>query len=443
MPQQENLPINEPGLIGVSQPVEVGDPTGLIDFPDEPKTMQRRLWILYPLASLSISAISGGVNSFLLAKMISTFPGGEEVGAAATLGLALSISGFTYLLATPIGGILSDKTRTPFLGRRNLWVFLGSLVAAITLIALGLSTTVPMLILLAAVATIPVGVILATTSVVVPERVPIHNRGRISSLNGLMGLIGAGLGITAASLAPTPFIGFLILAIQVVVFCSLFAFLTKDVPAPPRVAKATTSLKTRLAIPTPKSHPDYWLTFLARGLAFMAYGLATGLQLFALRDYFKVGDGTTAAAQAVVPQITILSLIALAVAAVVGGILVDKFGRLKPFVIGASLLFVPAALFLTLVPSLTGALIGFTITGLAFGSYISVDGVLMTRVIPSKTNAGRDLGILNVSGSVGGIIAPVLAGGLVASTGYGVVFILVIVAGALASGAVLFIRSVR
>ena len=143
------------------------------------------------------------------------------------------------------------------------------------------------------------------------------------------------------------------------------------------------------------------------------------------------------------PQITVFSTTALALAAVIGGVLVDKFGRIKPFVIGSSLLFVPGALVLALYPTLPGAFIGFTIIGLAFGSYISVDGVLMTRVIPNKANAGRDLGLLNVSGSVGSIVAPVLAGALVASTGYGFVFLLVILASALAAGSVMFIRSVR
>lgn len=443
MAQQKNLPINEPGLQGIAQPVSVGDPTGVIDFPDEPKTMQRRLWVLYPLASLSISAISGAVNTFLLGKMISTFPGGEEVGAAASLGLTLSISGISYLIAVPLIGILSDKTRTRFLGRRNLWVLISAVTGAIALLALSQATNLVMLIVLATVATIPVGGVLAAVGTVVPERVPISSRGRISSLNGMMGLIGAGLGIVAASSAPSTFIGFVILAVQLVVFCAIFAFFTKDVPAPPRVDKSVAATIPRLRFPSPKSHPDFWLTFVARGLAFMAYGLATGLQLFALRDWFKVGDGTTAAAQAVLGQVTLFSLLALAIAALLGGILVDKFGRLKPFVVGSSLLFVPAALALTLIPSLPGALIGFTITGLAFGSYISVDGVLMTRVIPSKTNAGRDLGVLNVSGGVGSIVAPVLGGAIVATTGYGLVFLLVIVAGALASLAVLFIRSVR
>jgi hypothetical protein len=37
----------------------------------------------------------------------------------------------------------------------------------------------------------------------------------------------------------------------------------------------------------------------------------------------------------------------------------------------------------------------------------------------------------------------VVAGALVASTGYGLIFLLVIVAGALSSAAALFIRSVR
>ena len=443
MPQEHNLPINEPTLIGVSQPVEVADPTGGIPLSLEPESMQRRLWFLFPLVAFGASAVSGGVNSALLAKLIATFPGGNTVGAAATLGLALSLSGLTYLIAGPIGGILSDKTRTKFLGRRNLWVLIGAVAGAIALVALGTSSTIPMLIVLASIATIPISVILAASGAVVPERVPLGQRGRISSLNGMMGLIGSGIGIAVAALAPTIFIGFVILAIQLVVFCAIFAFFTKDVPVATLIEKEHEAGIEKPKFPTPKSHPDYWLTFGARGLAFMAFGLATGLQLYALRDYFKVGNHTTAAASQILPQITIFSTLALAIAAVVGGLLVDRFGRIKPFVIASSLLFIPGALVLALSPTLAGAFIGWTITGLAFGSYISVDGVLMTRVIPNKTNAGRDLGLLNVSGSVGSIIAPVLAGGLVALTGYGFVFLLVILAGALASGCVAFIRSVR
>jgi MFS family permease len=441
MPQQKNVPINEPSLQGIGQPLSVDDPTGTVDLPYDPPKMQRRIWVLYPLASLSISAISGGVNSALLGLVINNADH-AKASQAVYLGLALSISGFTYLIAGPVGGILSDKTRTNFLGRRNLWVLIGSILAAVSLIALGLTTSIPLLIVVASLVTIFVAVILAASSAIVPERVPIRSRGRVSSLNSLMAVIGSGLGIEAVVLAPSPFIGAVILAVQVFVFCAAFAFFTRDVPAPPKVDKSDLSI-ARPKFPTPRSHPDFWLTFVARALAFMAFGLATGLQLYELRDWFKVGDGTTAAAKLVLGQLTPFTIIALAVAALAGGILVDRIGRLKPFVFISSLLFVPAALFLAFDPTQTGAFIGLIITSFAFGSYISVDGVLMTRVIPSRTNAGRDLGILNVGGSIGSIAAPALAGFLAASTGYGLIFLLVIVAGALASLAVLFIRTVR
>lgn len=130
MPQQENLPINEPGLLGVSQGVTVGDPTGTVALPFDPPSMQRRLWVLYPLASLSISAISGGVNSSLLAKLFANVAGLGKLEQAAVLGLALSISGITYLIAAPIGGLLSDKTRTRFLGRRNIWILGGAIASS-------------------------------------------------------------------------------------------------------------------------------------------------------------------------------------------------------------------------------------------------------------------------------------------------------------------------
>lgn len=443
MPQEISLPINEPNLLGLSAPVEVADPTGAIPVDTEPKTMQRRLWVLFPLVAMGTAIVSGGVNSKLLAILISGFPGATQASEAAALGIALSVSGIAYLVSAPLGGILSDKTRTRFLGRRNLWILGASLLGAVLLIALGSSTSVPMLITLATLLCIPLGIVAAAGIAVVPERVPLSKRGRISSLNGMVALIGSGVGIGLASVGSNPLIGSIVLAAPMVLFSALFALLTRDVPAPPRGAKkdknAAVSVDTRF--PTPKSHPDYWWTFVARGLAFMAYGLAVGLQLYALRDYFKVGD--LASAEAALTAITLPSLAALALSALVGGILVDRFGRLKPFVFASSLLFVPGAIVLATVPTLTGAFIGFTIIGVAFGSYISVDGVLLTRVIPSNTNAARDLGLLNVSGAVGSIAAPALAGALVATTGYAPLFLLVVVAGALSSVCVLFIRSVR
>ncbi len=441
--QQPSTPISEPAPLGLAETLYAPDPAGGHDFSTEPQSMQRRLWVLFPLVALGTSVVSGGVNGALLARLISTFPGGEKVGAAATLGLALSVSGVTYLVAGPLGGILSDRTRSRFLGRRNLWVLVGSIITAVLLVALGRSTTVPVMVVLTALSTIPLSVILAAAGAVLPERVPLNARGRMASLYGFMGLVGAGIGIAGTALASTVFIGFVAIAIQLVVFCSIFAFFTRDIPVDEIVAKEQSAGHERPAFPTPRSHPDYWFTFAARGLAFMAFGLATGLELYALRDYFRVGDGSTNAASVTLSQITIFSTLALGVAAIIGGVLVDRFRRVKPFVIASSLVFIPGALVLSQMRTLTGAFVGFTIIGFAFGAYIAVDQVLLSLVIPNKTNAGRDLGLLNVSGSVGSIAAPALAGALVASIGYGFVFLLVIVAGALASACVVFIRSVR
>lgn len=60
----------------------------------------------------------------------------------------------------------------------------------------------------------------------------------------------------------------------------------------------------------------------------------------------------------------------LIVSAIVGGILADKFRRMKPFVAGASLLFIPAALILILilVPTPVGVTVGFGLLGFGFGS---------------------------------------------------------------------------
>lgn len=53
-----------------------------------------------------------------------------------------------------------------------------------------------------------------------------------------------------------------------------------------------------MRLPGLRTARDFWLVFTGRFLSFLGYNLATGLTLYALRDYFKVGDGTIDAAGA-------------------------------------------------------------------------------------------------------------------------------------------------
>jgi len=96
----------------------------------------------------------------------------------------------------------------------------------------------------------------------------------------------------------------------------------------------------------------------------------------------------------------------------IGGLLVDRFGKVRIFVAIASLIFVPSGAVLFLVPTYPGFVVALAILGVAFGIYTAVDQVLITRVLPGNGNAARDLGILNIANAGDHLVSsPRLYGG--------------------------------
>lgn len=405
----------------------------------DPTTMQRRLWVLLPLAGLSISLIWGGMLQALIARQVAGYPGGHGSSAAGILGTVLTIGAISSVVFTPIVGRMSDRTRTRFLGRRNIWILGGAIAGAIMMALTSLSPNAIVLAILLAVSLVPLNGFQGAASAVVPERVPIPIRARLTAINGMAALVGIGVGASLGALLPIGF-AYLALGLQLIVVGVVFAFATRDVRPPERPAGQR---PTRSKLPGLRSAPDFWWVFGGRFLAFLGYDLATSLQLYALRDYVKVGDGSTGAASAALPEVVLTSTALLVVSAIVGGILADKTGRMKPFVIGASILFIPATVVLALVPTLPAMLVGFGLLGFGFGSYVSVDGALITRVLPRLRDAGRDLGVLNIANAGPQVIAPALAGALVSFSGYPALFVTAAVVAALASVAVALVRSVR
>lgn len=425
-----SLPIPEP------VPVD-GVATGLVPpaADAEPQTMQRRLWWLLPVAAVSLSVVWGGVLQALIALQIQSFTANKATQAS-TLGTVLTFCAVASVVFLPIVGRLGDRTPSRFIGRRNLWIFLGSVAGAILLVLLSFATNAVYVAVVWALALFPLNGVQQALQAIVPERVPVNVRARLTSLTGVGALVGVAIGAAAGLLIPSHLVAYAVIGVQLIVVCSLVAFLTRDYVPP---AQTTSGPKVKSDLLNIRKHPDFWLVFAGRFLAFVGYNLGIALQLFAVRDHFGAG----AAAQTTTTAVLGVSTLVLLISSVAGGFLSDKTGRMKPFVIGASVVFIPAGIVLAFVPTLTGAFIGFALLGLGFGAYVSVDGALITRVLPRLQDAGRDLGVLGIANSGPQVVAPAIAGALVASLGYPALYILVIVAAAIASVIVGFVRSVR
>jgi MFS family permease len=88
-----------------------------------------------------------------------------------------------------------------------------------------------------------------------------------------------------------------------------------------------------------------------------------------------------------------------------------------------------------------GAIVAAALLGVGFGVFTSVDFALMTDVLPTALDRGKDLGVINVANALPQVAAPVLAAPIVTYLGgYRALYLVAAVIGL--AGAVL-VRRIR
>lgn len=122
----------------------------------------------------------------------------------------------------------------------------------------------------------------------------------------------------------------------------------------------------------------------------------------------------------------------------------DKVGRRKPFVIGSSIVIAALMALPLLFPSLPIFYVFYIGMAAAYGMYMAVDTALFIDVLPDPEAAGRDLGVANVATNIGQMLAPVVAGQVVAITaGYDALFIMSVVSVVIAALAIIPVRKIK
>ena len=110
----------------------------------------------------------------------------------------------------------------------------------------------------------------------------------------------------------------------------------------------------------------------------------------------------------------------------------------------ASLLFALGVLMPWIMPTTTGIYLFALIAGFGYAVYSSVDQALNVDVLPDPETAGKDLGILNMSTTLGQMSGPVITSVIVTWTGaYTLVFPVSIGCAVVGCFSILAIRRVR
>lgn len=367
-----------------------------------------------------------------------------QLGAASwvdnvvAFGIISGIAGLCALIAYPVTGALSDRTRGRF-GRRRPWIAVGTLLFGGSLVALGAQESIVGVGVWWALALTGFCVLTAALTATISDQVPVGQRGFVSGWMSAPQAIGTILGLALVlALALGQFLGYALVAGLLVLLVLPFLIWMPDAPLTTKDALTVRGLLAGFWI-SPRRYPDFGWTLTSRVLVNVGNALGTTLLLQFLQYGLLLSN-----AEDTLVLLTLIYMVFVIIASLVLGRLSDRIGRRKPFVFVAAALQAVAALLLAFAPDVTVAMIAAGLLGLGYGCFLSVDQALATQVLPDPHTRGKDLGIMNIATTVPQAMSPLLGAFVVAAlVGFQGLFILSAAVALLGALAVLPIRTVR
>ncbi len=360
--------------------------------------------------------------------------------AVADPALLLSRVAFAGAVAASLGniasGMLSDRTLRRTGGRRR-WV-LGGLAGMCVSYALIERAASPSGLLWSVILfQVAFNAMFAPLGAVLADNIAEGRRGFVSSL--------LGLGYPLGNLIGTQLIGnalvgqaarFGVLALIVSACIVPFACLLRPV-AP---VEAHGPGWRAVLLLHPFRHKDFSYALASRVLIVTAFSIVQGYLLLDLQQLTSNGVIGAARPEAAFANLAAIATGANIVCALIGGAASDRAGRRGWFVLAAGVVMAAGIAILAGAEGWRGLQAGSLVYGCGAGLFYAVDLALVVQVLPSLQNAGRDLGIVNLSNTLPQAMAPLIALALLGQSGLSFRALFLCGAGAALLGAVLILR---
>ena len=307
-------------------------------------------------------------------------------------------------LAGVAAGVVGDRTRH-WPGGRSLWL-IGGLAA--TVVSYGLiHQASTQLSLIAAIIALQISLnfMLNPLAAALPERVPAHQRGMVAGFTGLayplsnlFAAVAIGIWLTTEA--------YRLLAIAIVTVAMVLPFIVTTYRAPSLGGHRKNRRLSLAAL----GDRDFLIAFGARMLVQTAVAMNVLYLLFFLDEETNIARALPSLRiEVVAGGLLVVSTLLSVIAGMVGGRISDMIGRRRRFVFAGAALLAAGTLLMAAFPLWPGPLIAQAVFGIGVGLYGIAEAVLVAEVLPSPTDAGRDLGLMNVASTAAQMLAPSLA----------------------------------
>jgi MFS family permease len=407
----------------------------------DPHRVGRRFIAMYALSYAGGSLLFLGPLLVSLALKVNDLVGIDD--APRKLALVAGVGSLCAIVSNPLFGRLSDRT-TSKLGMRRPWMIVGLAGGAVGTLTVALAPNIGIVLVGWCIAQVFLNALLAAQVAILPDQVPTVQRGLVSGILGIC--------LPVAAVAAT----YLVQAFE---GHQLIMFLGPLMVGGLLVGIFTTSLDDRRLDATdkppwslrqlvgtfyvsPRANPDFAWAFTSRFLLVTAYAFLVTYQAYYLIDRIRVPENNVAR------QIylgTLVQSVALIFASPLAGRLSDRLGRRKIFVALAAVTYALALGMIATADSVSGYLVGLTVSGVGFGMYLAVDLALVVDVLPDSDPAAKDLGVLNIAGALPfalvPAVAPVVLG--LSDNSYSALYLVAGACALLGAAAILPVRRVR
>lgn len=391
-------------------------------------------WIFkLSLAYLAVNITWAGPGQVLIAPQIEWLTANTPLAfftASKETNLAIIsfIAAMFALITTPLWGALSDRTSTKW-GRRTPWIAVGMIIMTIALVATGFAWSLPAMLVSWVVTQAVINAIISPLSAAVPDNVPTTQRGFVSGWWGfaytLAIVLGTALGTVATAMWAGMFgirMGYILCAALFVVLTLPFLFDKWERGVRPHTRERF-DFKAFLACywVDVRKYPDFGWAWLSRFTVTLSSAIALFYLYYYLQDNIGlVRDDSNAEGLRVADGVLILTVayaVSVFLTVVVAGGWSDKVGRRRIFVVISSVFYVVASMMMAFASDFAVVVVAAVILGLGTGIFTSVDFALVTEVLPSSEDSGKDIGIIHLAVGLPNVLSPVIAGFAVKSLG--------------------------